>query len=66
MVCIHCGTNVDSGSNFCWKCGEKLNKYCNCWVMNALYDCGRDKCPGQDLIKKRGAQFAHETGEAAE
>ena len=56
MICIHCKTNVDSGSNFCWKCGKKLNQYCNCWVTNKFYNCGHKECPGRNLIKKEAAE----------
>ena len=50
MVCIHCGTNVDNGCNFCRKCGKKLHRLCNCWVKNRVYNCGRDECPGTKLF----------------
>lgn len=51
MNCPHCGSNqIKDSDNFCGFCGTKLRKICNCWIKKDSYDCGRDSCPGRDLL----------------
>lgn len=37
-TCPHCGEVVKKG-NFCNKCGKKLSKICDCWLMKRQYHC---------------------------
>lgn len=43
-TCPHCGKVVKKG-NFCNKCGKKLSKICDCWLMKRQYHCRFQKCP---------------------
>lgn len=43
-TCPHCGEVVKKG-NFCNKCGKKLSKICDCWLMKRPYHCSFQKCP---------------------
>ena len=43
-TCPHCGKVVKKG-NFCNKCGKKLAKMCDCWLMKRLYHCNFQQCP---------------------
>ena len=43
-TCSHCGEVVEKG-NFCNKCGKKLSKICDCWLMKRQYHCKFQKCP---------------------
>lgn len=43
-TCPHCGKVVKKG-NFCSKCGKKLAKICDCWLMKRPYHCNFQKCP---------------------
>ena len=43
-TCPHCGEVVKKG-NFCNKCGKKLAKICDCWLMKRPYNCNFQQCP---------------------
>lgn len=43
-TCPHCGEVVKKG-NFCNKCGKKLDKMCDCWLMKRPYNCNFQQCP---------------------
>ena len=43
-TCPHCGKVVKKG-NFCNKCGKKLAKICDCWLMKRPYNCNFQQCP---------------------
>lgn len=43
-TCPHCGEVVEKG-NFCNKCGKKLSKICDCWLMKRPYHCNFQQCP---------------------
>ena len=50
--CKECGNEkIGEEDNFCEKCGEKLQKECNCWIKKGRYDCGERTCPGYGLYR---------------
>ena len=52
LKCQNCKTQNNDENNFCFNCGTKLRKECNCWVKKEPYNCERGKCPGYRLYKK--------------
>lgn len=67
VQCPYCGVEVKKG-NFCERCGAKLVKLCDCWVLEPVlgrarqYDCGLNECPGHMLFTNpstRSKVFEH-------
>ena len=48
-TCPNCNSDVENG-NFCSACAWKLKDVCDCWVKKQPHDCGRDWCPGLELL----------------
>lgn len=57
MKCKQCGCDNREYTNFCMKCGTKLEKKCGfCWVeKKSNHDCGFGEhgCPGYELFLKK-------------
>lgn len=50
IICPRCGYRAPVTANFCKSCGSKLKEVCNCPWLNRPHNCGKEVCPGFDVV----------------